>query len=187
MVLAKKGRKVVALDYNKNTVKKVKEVADDLNIPMETVCADATQKLDFKEFAFDYVFQAGLLEHFYQEQRIQMLQLWRPICKNMISLIPNANSVAYRIGKGIAEANGTWKYGLEMPQASLRGEFEQAGYVDIREYTIGSEVALNFLPKDHYFRMALETLMKEGNNLDEYAQGYLLVTIGRNRDYEERA
>ncbi len=42
----------------------------------------------------------------------------------MVSLIPNANIVGYRIGKQISGDNGTWEFGLEMPQGSLKSDFE---------------------------------------------------------------
>ena len=34
------------------------------------------------------------------------------------------------------------------------------------------------------FKGGIKELIDEGINFDEYAQGYLLITIGRNKDYE---
>ena len=93
-------------------------------------------------------------------------------------MIPNASSVPYRVGKQIMEENGTWEYGFEKPRHSLANEFIKAGITNVREYTIGTEWALNFLPKKHYVRKYYEKLLKDGYNLDEMMQGYLLVTIG---------
>ena len=156
---------------------RVKRIADKFGLNITTVCCDATNELPFSE-RFDYVFQAGLLEHFYPEQRIDMLKKWKKNAKNMISLIPNAHCLAYRVGKQILEEKGTWEYGLEMPQSSLRWEFEQAGIEVLDEYTIDSAAALKLLPNDHVLRVALEK-MSDHYRLEDFGQGYLLVTIGK--------
>ena len=97
----------------------------------------------------------------------------------MISMIPNAASIPYRVGKQIREKNGTWEYGLEIPKHSFAEEFSKAGIEVVKEYTIGTKSALSFLPKKHYIRKFFEKLRKEGYNLEKYMQGYLLVTIGK--------
>lgn len=51
----------------------------------------------------------------------------------------------------------------------------------MREYTIGAEHALAFLPEEHYLRKALQLWLLESRQLgmeDICGQGYLLVTIG---------
>ena len=96
----------------------------------------------------------------------------------MVSMIPNAASIPYRIGKQILEDNNEWEYGLEIPKHSLGEEFSRAGLSVIKEYTIGTEWALSFLPKKHYVRKFFEKMKKDGYSLDKYMQGYLLVTIG---------
>ena len=93
-------------------------------------------------------------------------------------MIPNAMSLPYMIGKKIMEDNGTWEYGLELPQSSLREEFLVAGYSNIQEYTIGTKHALNFLPLHHHLRATIEKLLLDNYDLDNIGQGYLLVTIG---------
>lgn len=99
----------------------------------------------------------------------------------MISMIPNAASIAYRTGKAMMEQQGIWSYGLELPQYSLGCEFEQAGIHNVKEYTIGAEHALMFLPEEHYLRKALQLWLLESKQYgvqDICGQGYLLVTIG---------
>jgi hypothetical protein len=76
------------------------------------------------------------------------------------------------------EANGTWKWGLELPQYSLREEFLKAGFNVDQEYTIGEAHALEFLPREHYLRQAIERWINENPCEDNCGQGYLLVTIG---------
>lgn len=178
VVLSKNGRNITALDYSKEALNLVKNVSKKCCCELELVNADATAELPFAINEFDVIFQAGLLEHFDKSERIRLLYNWSKCGKIMVSLIPNANSVPYRLGKMIMEKNGTWKYGKELPQASLKDEFLEAGLKVADEYTIGAEHALRFLPKGHYMRKAFEKWIKENKEKDIYGQGYLLVTIG---------
>ena len=56
-------------------------------------------------------------------------------------------------------------------------EFIEAGYFNVREYSIGIEDSFTFLPEDHYLRVALERWFTEHNE-DNFGQGYLICTIG---------
>lgn len=178
--LAKNGKKVTALDYTNSSVELVKTAAQKLKLDnIDVVQCDATKDLPFAEKQFDYVFQAGLLEHFEMENQIRLLRNWAKYGKYMISMIPNASSIPYRVGKQIMENNGTWQYGLEIPKHSFREEFLRAGILVEREYSIGVEWAQRFLPEKHYIKMFFAKLEKDGYDLNNYMQGYLLVTIGK--------
>ena len=182
LTLACEGRICTAIDNATDAVVLVSAVAEQLHCPCEVLFADAMQELPFEENAFDVSFQAGLLEHFHKEERIHLLKLWGRISKRMVSLIPNASSLAYRLGKARMEKKGIWPYGLEMPQYSLAQEFAAAGFDVVDEYTIGEEHALQFLPRWHPLRVALKTIYVSGLLSDNAGQGYLLVTIGKKRE-----
>lgn len=178
--LAKNGRDVTALDYSESSVELVEAAAAKLNLSnVKVIHCDATKALPFNEKQFDYIFQAGLLEHFETDEQIRLLRNWARYGKYMISMIPNASSIPYRIGKQLMENEGTWEYGLEIPKHSFKEEFSRAGITVEKEYTIGSEWAQRFLPKRHYIREFFARLEKNGYNLDDLMQGYLLVTIGK--------
>lgn len=178
--LAKNGKRVTALDYTKSSVELVKAAALKLNLDsIDVVQCDATNDLPFAKKQFDYIFQAGLLEHFEIEDQIQLLRNWAKYGKYMISMIPNAASIPYRVGKQIMEDNGTWQYGMEIPKHSFKEEFTRAGIIVEREYTIGVEWAQRFLPNQHYIKEFFTKLENDGYNLNDYMQGYLLVTIGK--------
>lgn len=181
LALAKKGRIVSALDYSKSSIRIVEEVVKRYGseINVQTYCLDALGELPFTDQQFDCVFHAGLLEHFSQSERIEMLKRWKRICKRMVSMIPNANSVPYRMWKETLERENRWPYGIEMPQQTLQEDFLKAGYGEIREYTIGFEYALNYLPKEHYVRKAFQNMIEDGYKVEDWGQGYLLVTIAR--------
>lgn len=59
----------------------------------------------------------------------------------------------------------------------MKDEFLAAGYQAVREYMIGVEDALSFLPESHYLRMAMQQWFVE-HPQDLFGQGYLLCTIG---------
>lgn len=180
--LAMHNREAYALDYSEDALQCARAVADKMKVNIHLIHADATKELPFEKDTFSTIFQAGLLEHFEQSERIKLLKLWKPYGKRMISLIPNAASIAYRTGKAMMERQGTWEYGKETPQYTMVSEFEEAGFENVREYTIGEVHALSFLPKRHYLRKALEKWIKENACEDNCAQGYLLVTVGYRRD-----
>lgn len=177
--LAKLNREVTALDFSKDSLELIDTVAEGC---VNTVYADATKKLPLNEKEYDVIFQAGLLEHFNFEEQSAMLELWKRNLKDdgiMISLVPNAASLAYRVGKAISEKNGTWKYGLEEPLYSFQGQMSKAGFNVLSEYTIGAEHALKFLPKMSLLRVVLKHWLKNNLCEDLCAQGYLLVTVAK--------
>lgn len=177
--LAKNGRNVTALDYTESSIALVNAVKKELDINLNLIQADATKPLPFEQNEFDVIFQSGLLEHFSTEEQINLLKSWKKHCKTMVSMIPNASSLPYRVGKQILEDSNKWEYGLEIPKHSLSKEFSEAGILVEKEYTIGTEWALKFLPKRHYIRKFFKKLTKAGFDLDNIMQGYLLVTIGK--------
>lgn len=181
LVLAKSGRIVSALDYSKSSIEIIEKISEKYNpkIEIQTYCMDATGEMPFTDQQFDCVFHAGLLEHFYQDERIELLRKWKRICKRMVSMVPNAYSVPYRIWKEDLEKKNQWPYGIEMPQKTLYEDFACAGYSGIKEYTIGFEYSLHHLSKDHYVRKAFENILESGFHTEDWGQGYLLVTIGR--------
>ena len=154
--------------------------AAQLGLEVETVCGDATTTLPFETRSFDCVWSSGLLEHFTADERRAMLREWARVCRGrLISLVPNAASVAYRIGKRAQEGDGVWPYGLETPLQSLRDDYVAAGLRVETEFSVGAKHSLNFL----HDRSIKRTLAKvflglSRRELRDWNQGYLLVTIG---------
>jgi len=101
----------------------------------------------------------------------------------MVSIVPNASSLAYQAGKRLMELEGAWPYGLEMPLSSLREDYEAAGLRVTSEVSVGSAHSLEFLPAGHPLREAIEAwIAVDGTDtLDSWGQGYLLVTAGERR------
>jgi len=182
--LAQCGRRVTALDLDPASLTFTRRAAALLGVEVDTVEADATGKLPFPDGVFDCVWSSGLLEHFVFEQRVRMLREWARVTSSaMINLVPNAASVAYRVGKRAQEMGGAWPYGLEMPILTLRPEYEAAGLRVDREFSIAPKHALEFLPPGDPLKSRLAAWIAEmpPAELAECRQGYLLVTIGSKR------
>jgi len=179
--LARNGCLCTALDFAQPCLDLVVQASVRLGCNIETVFADATKNLPFEDNFFDVVFQAGLLEHFEKEERVALLRKWGRVGNRMVSIIPNAASLSYRIGKALMERKGTWAYGLELPQYTLYGEFAEAGIRVTQEYTIGEKHALRFLPLWHPIRVVLRLWLASNPCSDNCGQGYLLVTVGEKK------
>lgn len=183
IALAIQGVKVVALDYQKESLELVKTIAEiagsEVVKNIEVVCCDAQNELPFQENQFDAIYHAGLLEHYTNEERVNMLALWKNYCKEMISMVPNGASVAYRYGKEKMIKNGTWSYGIENIIYTQVLEFINAGLTVDAEYTIGLMNSLNFLENKNFLKKAMKRLWEEKFLEDDCHQGYLLVTRGR--------
>jgi malonyl-CoA O-methyltransferase len=179
--LAQAGRKVTVNDISKESLDFTKHCAGLLKLEIEALEADATQKLSLPDNAFECTWNSGLLEHFTQSERRAMLREWARVTSGqLIILVPNASSLAYRAGKLSQESDGTWPYGLEVPLVSLREDFAAAGLTVLEEYSIGAQHSLEFLPRKHPLRRPLARWMNEVPRkfLGSCNQGYLLVTIG---------
>lgn len=177
------GVKVVAVDYQEQSLELVKAIAglagNEVSRNIEVLCCDAQSKLPFEKNQFDVLYHAGLLEHYTSAERIQMLNLWKEYCIEMVSMVPNGASVAYRYGKEKMIKNGTWPYGTENIIYTQILEFINAGLNVDKEYTIGLMNSLNFLGDRNYLKNAMKQLWSENLLEDDCHQGYLLVTRGK--------
>ena len=178
--LAMAGRDITCFDSSADSLAFTRRCAERLGLAVATVCGDATGTLPFAEATFDCVWSSGLLEHFTVPERRAMLRAWARVCRGqLVSLVPNAASIAYRIGKIAQERDGVWPYGLETPLPSLRDDYEAAGLTFVREFSVGPEHALNFLG-DRSLKRTLGGIFRRLSRaeLHDWNQGYLLITIG---------
>jgi ubiquinone/menaquinone biosynthesis C-methylase UbiE len=180
LCLAKAGCAATALDFSESALQLAASAARALSVELRTVLHNAHEELPFEENEFDVIFHAGLLEHFDVAERVRLLRLWRPYGAKMVSMVPNAASLCYRLGKESLEKSGAWGWGKEIPAYTQIAEFTAAGYTVTREYTIGAQAALYFMeqgPLKETLSQLWEERRRQGLE-DIFHQGYLLVTIG---------
>jgi len=172
------GRIPHILDYSEESIDYVKRLFQELGIQGHFYCADILEGIPMETSSVDWVWSSGLLEHFSDEQIIMILKESVRVCKKgVMSLVPNANAIFYRIGKFKQEQEGTWLYGKEIPKFTLKDYFKEAGLKNIKEYSVDPYHSLNFLGSDKkgikifYDNLSFEELQKLN-------QGYLLFTYG---------
>ncbi|HEX2249686.1 MAG TPA: class I SAM-dependent methyltransferase [Gemmatimonadales bacterium] len=181
--LAVAGRVIELCDFSPQILERAASLFQRSKLPApRCTLADLTQPLPWPDAAVDWVWSSGVLEHWTDEELGPILkEMARISRKGVISLVPNARSVFYRLGKQLMEDAGLWPYGRELPKATLAPIFEAAGLHSIREFTIvPDEAPLLLRPTDPGIYALVSdwwrSLPPEDPLLQD--QGYLLVTVG---------
>jgi glycosyltransferase involved in cell wall biosynthesis/ubiquinone/menaquinone biosynthesis C-methylase UbiE len=181
--LQRRGRAVSLLDFSQASLDFARELFDRLGAEGAFVRGDVLGRLPHDDCSVDVVWSSGLLEHFEPAQIDHIVrESARVARRRVVALVPNAKSLPYRLGKDRQERTGEWTWGKEEPFATLRDVFARAGLVDVREWTVAPEHALQFLtgPEQQEMRRDLAafyaTLSPQA--LRAMDQGYLLVTVG---------
>lgn len=185
-MLARAGRRPTLVDWSPQNIEFSRQMFAACDVKGRFCVGDITRPLPFDSNSFDAVFSCGVLEYFDREQVAAIIsEAFRVARKRVIVLVPNAFSIAYRVGKWYMERSGTWTWGGEAPSYSQKSAFEQAGAVGTTELTVAARHSLDFLvmPLGAQIRRACIKLLRMGHHVDPawFRQGYLLVTIGDKR------
>jgi len=177
-ILSLYERKCHLMDYSKDSLKFAKNLFHALELDGHFYNQDIFKGMPDKCSPVDWVFSSGVLEHFEDQQIIDILKSSAQIArKGVLCLVPNSHSLFYRMGKTKMEEEGAWKYGIEVPKATMKHYFEEAGLKNIVEYSVGAFHSLEFVDNDQKevqdFFSSLNVHELEGLN-----QGYLLFTRG---------
>lgn len=182
-LLARAGRQPTLVDWSPQNIAFSRHLFSAAGVQGRFCVGDITRPLPFASASFDAVFSCGVLEYFDRAVVAAIVrEAFRVARRRVIILVPNASSLAYRLGKWYMERTGTWTWGGEVPSYSLRGVFEQAGAAHTTEFTVAARHSLDFLvmPLGGRIRRACTRMLR----LDHHVrpawcrQGYLLVTIG---------
>jgi len=155
MLLSDKYKKTLldlnplAIELTQNTHKKLKKnaqfiIADMFNIPIE-------------DNQFDIVFNAGVIEHFTQDERTSALKEYARVLKDdgvMFIAFPNHYSLPYRLAYIIRKILKKWPYPDEYKIYNLKVEIENTNLI-LEERVVLSKKSLmrwlNFLPPLKWF------------------------------------
>lgn len=135
--LAQCGARVVQLDYSVQSLAILKELAAQLDMPVDIVGGD-TFSLPFRDSSFDVVFHQGLLEHFREPAARRLLEenirVLRPGGLLLVD-VPQRFHV-YTVAKRILIALGKWFAGWERSFAigELTRVFAQLGLEPVHRY-----------------------------------------------------
>jgi 2-polyprenyl-3-methyl-5-hydroxy-6-metoxy-1,4-benzoquinol methylase len=182
--LAIEKRDITLCDFSPEILAGAKRLFKVSSLPEpETILLDISKKLPIPDNKYDLVWSSGVLEHWEDQELLPIVQEMARISrKYVVSFVPNASSLFYRVGKFIEEYRGTWIYGKEIPRESLKKIFKSANLHNISESIISDDLAINWFRKvnpDLY-----PIISKWWNSLKDddpvkRNQGYLLVTIGQ--------
>ncbi len=166
------------LDYSQESINFSKMLFKTLKLEGVFYSSDVLKKLPLESSSIDWVWSSGLLEHFLDDQILEILKESARVCrKGVMSLVPNANSIFYRIGKFKMEQEGRWPYGKEIPKLTMKELFITAGLSNIKEFSIGTCDALQFWGSSNKdIKDFFDSLRSE--ELYSLNQGYLLFTCG---------
>jgi ubiquinone/menaquinone biosynthesis C-methylase UbiE len=186
-LLAYHGRKTTLLDVSKQNLNFSKKVLENLNLSGQYRLADMTKPLPFGNNSFDTVFSVGVFEYFTDKEIKSILkEAFRISRKRVIIMVPNALSLAYRVGYWISKATKKWIWGGERPFYTLRSHFETVADVQFFEFTVAAKHSLDFLtvlvPKGNLInRVINRSLSTDDSKPAFFRQGYLLVSVGEKR------
>jgi len=181
-VLALQRKRTTLLDWSKENLDFSARLFNAIDISGRFCQADMTKGLPFKAKSFDMVFSCGVLEFFSADDiRLLLDEATRVSRKRVIIMVPNALSLAYRIGKRYMEKTGKWPWGGEVPFCTLRHYFPGRDKVRISEFSVAAKHSLTFLrmPGGHIVARLLTRLLKlnDDGRPALLRQGYLLVTV----------
>ena len=181
--LATTGRVIELCDFSPRVLERAAEIFElsRLPAPRRTLC-DLTKRLPWTDGAVDVTWSSGVLEHWTDDELLPIVrEMARISRKCVISLVPSARCLFYRLGKQLAETKGRWPYGRELPRSSLQSVFEKAGLHRVREYSIWPEWGPKMLgATDRAFQIFVEKWWASLPDDDAVKanQGYLLLTVG---------
>jgi len=177
-ILGVYGRAPHLLDYSGESIKFAKRLFRKLGVEGHFYCTDVLKGIPMQDGSVDWVWSSGVLEHLSSVEIATVLEESVRVCsKGVMSLVPNANSIFYRLGKFQMERNGTWPYGRENPVFTMKNYFEAAELRNIKEYSVGAYHSLEFWRSNtREIKCFYDSLsIMELGNLN---QGYLLFTYG---------
>jgi SAM-dependent methyltransferase len=185
-ILALAGKQTTLMDWSPENLQFSKKLFETLKLQGEFCRGDMLKPLPFKNNSFDTVFSCGVFEYFSDSEIEQILkEAFRVAAKNVIILVPNALSIAYRVGKFYQEKTGAWEWGGERPFPTLKPYFRAVGCRNITEMTVAAKLSLDFLTmrgSGLLKRMLIRGLqLKSHDNPAKLKQGYLLISIGEKK------
>lgn len=160
-VLAKEGHCVIALDVSMQALKLTAESSrDDVRKPI--LVQGSIFALPFKAGMFDFVFNAGVIDHFGEEGKVSAVEeMLRTAGKQskIVVAVNDAKSIIHPPAIKYAVKKGIWRYGYKDEVRSLRPVIEQVdSNLKVTEYSRGFvsqfEFVRYFLPqKDSIIRL----------------------------------
>jgi SAM-dependent methyltransferase len=182
-LLACNGRETTLVDISQDNLNFSARVFKLLDLSGQFLLRDITKPLPFRNNSFDTVFSIGVFEYFTDDEIRRVLrEAFRVSRKRVIIMVPNAFSIAYRIGYWYSKETRQWVWGGERPYYTLKPYFKSVADVQFFEFTVAAKHSLDFLtmPKgDLAKKMIIRALnLHDISSPAHFRQGYILISIG---------
>ena len=183
--LAEDGADVTLLDIAPTATKIARSFFREENLEAKIVRGDIFE-IPFRDNLFDVVWNAGVIEHFSEKDRVLVLKDMIRVCKKnglIISLNPFSGAIFYRIGKWIAERTNKWQFGYEKPMVTLREYMTNNRFYLTKEYPTAfyqQFYFLSFIPLLRYLVYIISIIRKILPGLNNLP-GYFLVSVIKKR------
>ncbi len=148
-------------------------------------------KMNFAPASFDAVFNGGVIEHFDDEMKVEMIKImWRLVKPGGRLLIgcPNAGDIPFMIAKKILELRHKWAFGKEddLTGNRLSRLMKRAGIRNFEIYAYNPIVGWWFLPFGKEFTTELG-LNQVNSHRRKSLLGHVLMLTARKNQSDSRA
>jgi len=148
--LAERGFQVYGVDWSRSGLKAGRKLYEDEGRLLEAVCSDI-RALPFRDNSFDFVWNAGVLEHFHDGDVLGILAEMRRVAKpgaTILAAVPNKLYFWYQAHLALKRLLGReHQYGFERAFGAgyLAAQFRRAGFRDVSMTGIHLHPAPSFL------------------------------------------
>jgi len=148
--LADRGFQVWGVDWSRSGLKAGRQLYEDEGRRLLPVCSDI-RALPFRDASFDFVWNAGVLEHFHDEDVLRILTEMRRVARpgaTILAAVPNKFYFWYQAHLALKRLLGRGhQYGFERAFAAgyLAAQFRRAGFRDVAMTGIHLHPAPSFL------------------------------------------
>jgi len=180
--LALRESQVTGIDIEESSINLARRLVNDLHfVPrVNFLVGDGFRLKDSGFRNFDIVFNMGVLEHFYDNLLIKMLQEMGESGKYVVVGVPWSGSSIYRLAKEFSITNNTWEYGFERDFNTLKMHFEKAGLYLLHEAVIGGVSEAHYLKRINPQAINTAIALYFKRFFGEEQSGNWLIAIGTN-------
>lgn len=148
--LATKGGKISLLDISTSSLEFSRRYFDAKKIPLKIYKQNAF-RMKFRNNSFDCVWNSGVIEHFSDDKKVEMIiKMWKLVKPGGRLLIsaPSAHDYMFMIAKKILQLRRKWAFGFEddLTTNRLKKLAKQAGLKSFKTYSYNPVVGIWFFP-----------------------------------------
>lgn len=164
LTLAESGFQVWGVDWSQNGLKAGRRLYEEEGQRLQTVCSDI-RALPFRSGAFDFVWNAGVLEHFQDEEVVRIIAEMGRVAKpggTILAVVPNRFYFWYQTHlalKRLFRRKHQYSFERAFDAGYLARQFRRAGFSNVSMTGIHLHPAPSFLiPKTGWLTIAFARL-----------------------------